>query len=147
MEITLIIKSIMGLIGILAILIFLFFSKLKKKKAKIASKNIIKPKKEKLNIDLEFLKSIIKKKTTTTKELRETLDLVIKHHGTIQNKLGIRAHPNFKIYMNILFTICRHPNTDKDIIIDFERELSILNPTYKTEINDSITRGLNSRGI
>jgi len=59
----------------------------------------------------------------------------------------MRAHPDFDIYMEILFTICRHPNTNKDIVIKFDRELGRLNPEYKKEINEAITKGLNSRRV
>ncbi len=75
------------------------------------------------------------------------MDLVLKSHGNIHKKLGIRAHPDFDIYMEMLIVVCRHPNTNKNIIIDFDKELLKLNPQYKAEINDAITKGLNSRGI
>lgn len=151
MEVTLLIKSVMGLIVLLAILMFLLFSSLKKKKNKVmdnlSSRNISVSKKKVLDTDLQYLKSIIKDKKTTSKELQQTLNLVIKHHGTINSKLGLRTHPDFNIYMDILFTICRHPNTNKDILINFDRELERLNPEYKKEINDAITKGLNSRRV
>ncbi len=146
-EITLLIKSIMGLIVILSILIFLMFYGKKSKKQKKEIKSSVSRKKDSPNTDLEYLKLIIKKKKTTDIELQETLDLVIKYHGVIHKKLGLRAHPDFDTYMDILFTICRHPNTTKDIIIKFDKELTRLNPQYKPEINDAITKGLNSRGV
>jgi len=65
----------------------------------------------------------------------------------LHEKLGLRTHPDFDTYMDILFTICRHPNTNKDIIIKFDKELSRLNPEYKKEINEAITKGLNSRRV
>ena len=89
---------------------------------------------------------MIKLKKTTSKELKDSLDLVLKHHALIHKKLGARAHPDFDIYRDILFSICRHPNTNKNIIINFDKELTRLNPEYKADINDAITKGLNSRG-
>ena len=59
----------------------------------------------------------------------------------------MRAHPDFDIYMDILFTICRHPNTTKNLILDFDKELERLNPEYKPEINNALAKGLNSRGV
>ena len=149
MEITLLIKSIAGLIVVLALLMFFLFLPLNKKKSKTktASKSIASSQKKPLNTDLEYLRAIVKKKKTTAKELKEALDLIIKYHGTVHKKLGLRAHPDFDIYMDILFTICRHPNTTKDIILNFDRELVRLNPEYKAEINDAITKGLNSRRV
>ena len=146
MEITLLIKSIMGLVIILALLLLLLFykpkKKLKKKKVKAPRTDEGKPK-----TDLESLRSIIKSKKSTEKELKEALDLVLKHHGHVHKKLGLRSHPDFDVYMEILMVICRHPNTTKDIIVDFDKSLGRLNPTYKAEINDAITKGLNSRGF
>ncbi len=149
MEITLVIKSIMGLVVILALLLYLLFlsSNKNKVKAKIVSKSVPSSQKQPVDISLESLRKIIKKKKTTAKDLQETLDLIIKYHGTVHKKLGLRAHPDFDMYMDILFTICRHPNTNKDIIINFDKELIRLNPEYKQEINEAITKGLNSRGM
>jgi len=149
MEITLLVKSAMGLIVILGGLMFLLFlpsgqKKQKQIKLKKDSKklNIEKPK-----TDLPSLLGIIKNKKTSAKDLQEALNLVIKHHGTIHKKLGLRPHPDFDAYMDILFTICRHPNTTKDIIVNFDLALEKLNPEYKKEINDAIAKGLNSRGF
>jgi hypothetical protein len=149
MEITLLLKSIMGLVAVLALLIFFLFlpSGRKKAEAKASSKSGASSKKQSSDISLESLRSIIKKKTTTTKELKEALDLILKHHGKVHEKLGLRAHPDFDTYMDILFTICRHPNTNKDIVINFDKELARLNPEYKKDINEAITKGLNSRRV
>ena len=151
MEITLLLKSIMGLVVVLAILVFLLFlpTGKKKEKAKAARKDSTSAPSENKpqNTDLEYLRGIIKKKKTTTKELKEALDLILKYHGTVHAKLGLRVHPDFDIYMDILFTICRHPNTNKNIVVNFDRELTRLNPEYKKEINEAVTKGLNSRRV
>lgn len=149
MEITLLLKSIMGLVVILALLIFLLFlpATRKKREIELPSKDETLSQKRPEDTDLQSLRAIIKKKKTTTEELKEALDLIIKYHGKVHEKLGLRAHPDFDIYMDILFTICRHPNTNKDIVIKFDRELGQLNPEYKKEINEAITKGLNSRRV
>ena len=148
MEIALLLKSIMGLVVLLAILIFLLFlPSVRKEEVKKTSKGVASSEKLPPNTDLESLRAIIKKKSSTTKELKEALELIIKYHGTVRKKLGLRSHPDFDIYMDILFTICRHPNTNKDIVINFDRELGRLNPGYKVEINEAITKGLNSRRV
>jgi len=147
MEIT-IIKSLMGLVAILGVLVFLLFltSAKRKKSPAIFKKRGKKEVKSKVKTDFKSLLSIIKDKNTSTDELKKALDLVIKHHGVVHKKLGLRPHPDFDIYMDILFTICRHPNTDKNIIVNFDRALGKLNPEYKKEINDTISKGLDSRG-
>lgn len=153
MEITLLIKSIVGLVFILGFLIFILIlpsrNKKKLQKELARKKNIkkIAPTKDSMKTDLESLRAIIKDKKSDKHLLKEALELVIKHHGTIQKKLGLRAHPDFEIYKDILFTICRHKNTNKHLILNFDKELGKLNPTYKSDINDALTRGLNSRGV
>ncbi|MEK6658090.1 MAG: hypothetical protein AABY36_00245 [Campylobacterota bacterium] len=145
MEAELIIKSMMGLIAILAVLIFfLFFESGRKSKTqkKSGNNNAV----EEIKPDLSSLVIIVKNKKTDEKRLGETLDLIIKYYGIIDKEVGIRPHPSFDIYAKILSTICKHPNTNKNIIIKFDRELEKLNPEYKKEINEAIAKGLNSRG-
>lgn len=138
----------MGLIVLLSILIFLLFMPSKTKKTTVikAKKEALEPEKSKLKTDLPSLRAIIKNKRTDKETLKEALDLVIKYHGTIHKKLGVRAHPDFDIYMDILFSICRHPNTTKNIIVGFDSALEKLNPDYKQNINEAVAKGLNSRG-
>ncbi len=159
METELIVKIIIGLIVILAILIFLLFlepnkdTKSKEKSSpapKIHVQHKEEPKKEddsSVDIDLFDLVNVIKNRRSNADTLSEALELVIKHHGKVHKKLGLRPHPDFDTYIDILFTICRHPNANKDIIINFDRELERLNPEYKQEINEAISKGLNSRGL
>ena len=147
MELTLLLESGLGLLVLLAILVFMLLLSLKKKKLKKAKKVQVTKSAAKQRTDLAHLKSIIKTRSSSTAELKDSLELIIKHHGTIHKKLGQRAHPDFDTYMDILFTICRHPNTNKDIILKFDRALEKINPEYKPEINEAIAKGLNSRGI
>jgi len=145
MELTLLLKSFFGLVSLLAILIFFLIYSPKKKKI-VQDKEIV-PVVEKPKIDLASLLLVIQNKQSTTLELQNALDMILKYHGTIHPKLGIRAHPEFQAYSEVLLRICRHKNTNKNLILKFNRELERLNPEYKREINDSLTKGLNSRGV
>ncbi len=151
MDIELIIQSVMGLVAILAVLLFLLFmtndNSNKDKKNKTNEKEVKPAVKKNIDTSLANLRSIVKDKLSATAELREALELIIKFHGTIHPKLGVRAHPDFDPYMDVLFTICRHPNADKDMIIQFDKELCRYNPEYKQEINEAITKGLTSRRV
>jgi len=133
MDITLLIGLGFVLVLVLAFLIFLFFASARKKSALAQEK---KPAKV---LDLKALRAITEDETTSSKELRDALDLVLKNYGVIDR--------NFDIYMEILFSICLHPNTNKNIILNFDKELRRLNPEFKTEINEALTKGLNSRGV
>lgn len=152
MELTLLIQSVMGLLVILGLLVFILVLTPKPSpKPEYKEKKVKKPtellQEKNIKTDLESLRAVVKSKKSTTKELQEALELVIKYHGTIHKKLGIRAHPESDIYMDIIFNICRHPNANKDIVVKFDKDLGILNPEYKKEMHDAMTRGLNSRGL
>lgn len=150
MDLVLLLQSGSGLLVILIILVFLLLWSSKSKKAAQAAKakkNRVVPSSQREPTDLAHLKSIIKKRKSTNEELKKALDMVIKYHGTIHKKQGMNAHAEFDNYMDILFTICRHPHTSKELILGFDKALVKLNPSYKAEINDAITKGLNSRGV
>ena len=144
MEASLLIEAIAGLVAILAVLIFILFKP--HKEVKKTSKVELSKTKDIEKTDLETLRAIIRNRVSSTKQLSHAIDLVLKHHGKIPDKLGTRTNPKFDSYMEMLITICRHSNTSKDIILKFDKELTRLNPSYKTEINEAITKGLNSRG-
>ena len=148
MELTLLIKSAMGLLVLLGLLVFFLVTSSKTKKKKIKEvKKVVQLQSPKRKTDMETLRKIVKDRRSSAKELKEALDLVLKYHGTIHKKLGLRSHPESHTYMDILFSVCRHPNENKDIILNFDKELEKRNPEYKKDINDAITRGLNSRGV
>jgi len=145
-EITFFVKFFVGLIALLTLLIFFLLYKPKKKKVE---KKLSEPI-EKWDGDyksLAELLEVIKNKQSSSEEIASALDLVMKHHGTIHSKLGLRLHPEFDTYGEILFRICRHPNINKKILLKFNRELEKRNEEYKREINDCVTKGLNSRGF
>jgi len=146
MDITSLIQSILGLVVLLGILVFILVFSGKKKKQKTI-KSYTQASKKVKKTDLESLRYIIRNRVTSKTDLKEALDDVLKYHGTIPKKLGTRVNPQFDDYMEILIMICRHPNTDKNIIISFDKELSKLNPSYKPEISESIQKGLDSRSI
>ena len=147
MDIILLLKSIAGLSGVLGILIFLYFY-LSHTKTQQKKETLKKPLKiREVQPELSTLLEVIKDKKSTTEELKEAVDLILKYYGKIPDKLGIRAHPKFEIYSEMLLRICHHPNTTKEIILKLDRELERLNPEYKMELEDSLTKGLDTRGL
>jgi hypothetical protein len=146
MELVLLIKSMLGLSVLLGILVIVFYIPAKKEKQRVQKKLLNKPR-EKVDFDLEHLRDIVKNRKSTTQELKNALELVIKYHGVMHTKLGMLPHPESDIYMDILFKAARHPNIDKKILLKFNLELEKLNPNYKKEIHDALMRGLNSRGL
>lgn len=144
MEASLLIQSIGGLVVILAILLFVL---LKPKAPKKVKKDVkLSPTETKNRTDLEFIKQIMKDKNSTKEDLANAVDMVLKYHGKIPNKLGTRTNPKFDEYMAIFVALCRHKKATKDIVLKLDRKLVSKNPAYKSEINDAITKGLNARG-
>ncbi len=138
MDIIFLLEVGFGLSVILGLLIFLLVS-IRNKSVQIN--------KEEPKADLQSLKAIIKDENTSSKGLKEALDSVIKYYGAIDGSKGVKTYSQFDIYLEIIFSICLHPNTNKDLIINFEKELRKLNPDYTTEIEDALIKGLNSRGV
>lgn len=147
MDILLLVKTIATLAGVLGVLIF-FYLYITYKNPPKKKKNSQKP----LHIrevkpDFTTLLEVIRDKKSTTQELKEAVELIIKYYGKIPKKLGMRAHPKFELYSEIILRLCHHPNINKEIILRLDRELERQNPEYKLEINDSLEKGLNTRGI
>jgi len=149
METTLLVKSIIGLsvlFGFLVVMLVLNSRKKKRLQAKEQEKKQEKSQKDPY-ISLNDLYKVIRKRSSSVEELKEALDMIIKHHGKIHSRVGSKSHADMDIYAAIMFTLCRHPNVNKDLIINFDRELEKLNPEYVKEINDALEKGLNSRGF
>jgi hypothetical protein len=152
MDIELLIKSIVGLIVILTILIVVFIlpAKSKKKKQQVKSKQTTFSKqvnkKEKV-LSFDELRAIVRKKSSTTKDLEYAVDEIVKHYSKIHPKMGVRTHPDFDKYIDLIVHLVRHKNTNKDLILKLDRALTKNNPDYKAELNDTLTKALNSRGI
>ncbi|QOP40256.1 hypothetical protein [Sulfurimonas marina] len=143
MDLVFIIKSLIGLVLLLGILVALLLYRPNKKKGNEAGEGT----KKDSDYTLEELYSIIKDKHSTTKKLKWALDIVIRYHGEIPPKNGVQLDEDFYKYSEILLRICQHPNTKKELILEFDKALRELNPQYKKEINDFLTRGLNARDI
>lgn len=124
------------LVLLLAVLLFFFFLRSKKKKAATQILLDDADQDERQKQDLTSLCKVLQNAKTSSKELKETLNLILKDYGIIDD---------FLIYKEIILSIIIHPNTNKNIILDFDRALSKLNPTYKQEISKSVTNALNSR--
>ena len=148
MDIVVLIKSIAGLSALLGLLIFFLFytpsSKKKeiKKEKKKPLQSIEVNEKKTLN---DYLK-VLKNQEASQKELQETLDAIIKEYGEIPKKFGARINPEFYMYVEMIMRICRHRNTNKHLIINFYKALEKKNPQYSRELNEALTKGLNSLG-
>lgn len=146
MDIVALIKLLLGLSALLTLLLLFYLYRAHKKKRQ--PENI-----QKADIrtpaapSLEDILKVIKEKASTTKELDEAVKSLLAYHAKIPPKRGMNAHSRFALYSEILIRVCHHPNTNKEIVLGLERELIKQNPVYKLELEDSLNKGLNTRGI
>lgn len=117
------------LIILLAVLLALLFRRAKIKKALCVQTQ------ESVE-SLEVLFQRMKSAKVSATELEATLDLVLEHYGKIDD---------FTLYEKILFSITLHPNTNKKIILNFDKQLSLRNPSFKKAISNAITDALKAR--
>jgi ABC-type multidrug transport system fused ATPase/permease subunit len=153
MEVGLLLKLGIGLIVVLMVLIAIFLlpKKIKSKKTNKANqkqetKSQVPKKQEEKVLSLDELIAIVKNKSSTTKELDDAINQIIKHYAKIPPKMGIRSHPDFDKYVKLVVYLVRHRNTNKDLVLKLDRALVKNNPEYKAELNDTLNKALNSRG-
>ena len=130
---------------ILGILIFFYVYKPSQKKSLHVKKEVEVEKKAQVP-SFKKLQDIIKKSTSSTSELRSAIELILKHYAQIKAKHGVAPDKDFKRYAEVIFAISRHPNTNKELVLMFDKELSKRNPSYTREIDEMLNRGLSARG-
>ena len=91
------------------------------------------------------LKSIMKNKDASYEALQKAIDGIVEYYGDIEPKVAGRQAKDFDRYMELIFIICKHPNTDKKLVLSFERDLARLNPQYKRDLDHAVTKGLSFR--
>lgn len=135
------------LLVIILLVLVIFYTKEDKpsstKKKKSASKNASAVK----TPTFKELYEIIKSKSSSEKALQKASEDILKHYAIITPKLGARAHPDFDKYATMIMSLSRHPNTSKNIILNFDKNLQKKNPSYAHEIETYLAKGLNSRGL
>lgn len=144
MDIVFIVKSLVGLIALLGVLVLFLLYDPRKQKQK-TQKSVADEPTKRVEYSFEELLAMIRDKNSTTQELEFATGNILKSYGHIAPKMGIRLHDDFYIYSEIMIRICHHPNTTKELILSFDKELRAKNPQYEKELNDALTKGLNSR--
>jgi hypothetical protein len=147
MDIALLIKIAIGLV-VLLILFVIFFLLPKKnkqnKEIKKTKKKTNTQKKEKKYTFDEILE-ILKNPDSTSSQLQEAIEQVIKHYIKIPDKIGIRESPEFEKYIRLIVYLVKHKNTTSSLIVKLDKELTKNNPSYKVELNEILNKALNTR--
>jgi len=151
LDIVLLLESIGGLFVILVLLLFLVILPARKKKKakeeekkKQAQQKSAKSRPEPVPT-FDELRAKVRQNATSKEELEKTIDLIIKYYSKIPKKLGTRTHPDFDKYVDLIVHVVRHKNTNKNIILKLDKALLQKNPEYKAELNDALSKALNSR--
>jgi len=147
MDIFVLIKIIVGLVALLGILIFLLFFMPKKTDKKIKQKQQQSTSdKVEIKKSLAELLAVLKNQNSSAEALALATDVIVQEYGVIPAKFGARINPEFYAYAEMIIRLCRHKNTNKDLVFNFYKALLKKNPAYAREIEDALTKGLNSRG-
>ena len=150
-DVVALVKSILGLLGVLLILVLFFVYRSRTKTTPISQpkpqpKETTPSHNKEGKKTFEELVRVIKRKNSSYEELTEATTQIVKHYGQIPPKMGLRIHDDFFKYRELIVRLCRHPNTDKKLILDFFHALLKQNPNYTKEINEALTKGLQSLG-
>jgi hypothetical protein len=134
MQIDTLVSFIFVLVIVLGVLVLWLIGLSKKRK-----KSLLELKKDNVEniVDFESLHSVFKERGSSSEKLKSSLELIIKNYGHVEN--------DFDKYKDIIKLLCKHPNTNKDLILYFDRELSKLNPEYKAQISSAVFKGLELR--
>ena len=110
------------LVSVLALALILFF-KTYKVEANNATQNTY--------LDsLQTPEDVIKNPSSTSQELQAAM-----HELQLSTKkLLITSNEELDSYASLLKLLCKHPNTNKKLIIEFEKIAQEKNPQYKKEI-------------
>ncbi len=135
--------SIIAFSLLLFVLVIFYIRGSKRTKSEAKSKKISKTT---LRVPtFEELQAIVSNQKSSSLELEEALKSIIEYYGVIPAKEGIHPHKIFKKYAQLIITLCRHRNTNSKIVLFFDRELRKKNPSYASNIEEILQRGLNSR--
>ncbi len=95
--------------------------------------------------NFDHLVAKIKKTSSEEGDLRDAAEKILKYYGTIKPKRGVVPDKDFRRYAEVIFAICSHPNTTKEVVLMFDRGLVERNPEYAREIDEMLNRGLSAR--
>ena len=139
MDVTTLIMTLTGLLGVLLVLvlIYIFARTPSKEPAKAAPEATPRKAPEALRT-LEVLEAVIRDRSSSKEELRSAVEAIGRHYGKIHATTLAR-------YSRIIMSLCRHPQTDKTIIVSFDKVLRQQNPGMRQELDLALRKGLDSR--
>lgn len=98
-------------------------------------------------LSFEEIRILFSHKDSSKEELKEAIEQLIRHHGKIHAKLGDLIHPDFKRYLELIISLCKNPQADKELILALDQKLRVKNPKYGLEIDEAVNKGITARGF
>jgi hypothetical protein len=127
------VNLILTIVGLLFVLIVLVAIYVWSSKSKVAVDTPV-------NIEtFESLSAVIKNHLASSAELHHAVETILKRFGTISSQ-------TIGAYKHLLESLCVHPKTDSKLILSFEKNLRLSNPSFAHEIEQALAIGLAARG-
>jgi len=98
-------------------------------------------------LSFEEIKVLFSHKHSSKTELNDAIEQLVRHHGKIHAKLGDLIHPDFKRYLELIISLCKNPQADKELILSLDQKLRVKNPKYGLEIDEAVNKGIAARGF
>lgn len=141
MDITTLILTMAGLLGVLLVLVLIYVGGSSSTPTPVSASEepVSESKASAAPRGFDALEAVVLNRKSSKEELRDATLGIARQYGKIYATTLTR-------YTRIIVALCRHPQTDKRIIVDFDRALRDQNPNLKTEIDMALKKGLDSRG-
>jgi hypothetical protein len=98
-------------------------------------------------LSFEEIRVLFSHRDSSKAELKEAIEQLVRHHGKIHAKLGDLVHPDFKRYLELIISLCKNPQADKELILSLDQKLRVKNPKYGLEIDEAVNKGIAARGF
>jgi len=98
-------------------------------------------------LSFEEIRALFSHKHSSKAELNDAIEQLVRHHGKIHAKLGDLIHPDFKRYLELIISLCKNPQADKELILSLDQKLRVKNPKYGLEIDEAVNKGIAARGF
>jgi hypothetical protein len=98
-------------------------------------------------LSFEEIRVLFSHRDSSKAELKEAIEQLVRHHGKIHAKLGDLVHPDFKRYLELIISLCKTPQADKELILSLDQKLRVKNPKYGLEIDEAVNKGIAARGF
>jgi len=139
MDITTLILAMAALLGVLFVLVLLYTSKGRSPKSEPVSPSLQEPYRAAARPrTFDELEAVILDRKSSKEQLRDA-------SAEIGSRFARVYATTLGRYSHIIVALCRHPKTDKDIVVAFDRALREANPNLRQELDAALQKGLNSR--